>query len=36
MFFPRDAEDLRVKHEQAARMFAEALAQINPATLGLP
>jgi hypothetical protein len=36
MFFPRDAEDLRAKREQAARMFAEALAQINPATLGLP
>lgn len=35
MFFPRDGDDLRVKHEQAMQMFAKALAEIDPATVGL-
>lgn len=36
LFFPHDADDLRAKHAQAAQMFAQALADIDPDTLGLP
>ncbi len=36
LFFPRDADDVRAKQAQAAQMFTEALAGLDPATLGLP
>ena len=34
LFFPRDADDLRLKQVLAAQMFAETLAQINPDHIG--
>lgn len=35
LFFPRDAADLLAKQAQAKQMFFEALAAIDPATVGL-
>lgn len=36
LFFPRDGDDVRAKQAQAAQMFAEALARIDPDTVSVP